>query len=133
MGSFYLLHGDVLRPFITHNFPPAYAEVCKEVRLGKQCCGRAALHKMAWSISDVSVYPEFNIPTKNVNSGGIRSVLSVPVLDGQGKCIGTLAAHFTSHYEPTKIDIERLYVFAKLIAYAIARHGIDKARAAVTP
>ena len=48
----------------------------------------------------------------------IRAAFSVPVLDGE-KAIGSLACHFIEAHTPSKVDIERNEVFAKLMGIAL--------------
>jgi len=123
MGSLYLLDEKrgVLTPFVLHNIPESYLEGCSEVALGTQCCGRAALHKTPWIVSDMWTDPLFVDCRAAAIAAGLRSAFSVPVLDGNGKCKGALAAHFRETYVPSPYDLERQSLFAKLIAFALAR------------
>ncbi len=123
MGSLYLLDKNrgVLKPFILHNLPSSYLTGCEEVPLGAQCCGRAALHKIPWIVEDMWTDPLFVDCRQAAKESGMRSAFSVPILDAQGECLGSLASHFQTRYMPTAYDLERQSLFAKLIAFAIAR------------
>lgn len=123
MGSLYLLDEKrgVLTPYVLHNLPDAYLAGCAEVPLGTQCCGRAALHKIPWTVSDMFTDPLFVDCREAAGAAGMRAAFSVPVLDANGRCLGSLASHFQSPYAPTPYDLERQSVFAKLIAFALAR------------
>ncbi|HWR13836.1 MAG TPA: GAF domain-containing protein [Terriglobales bacterium] len=123
MGSLYLLDDTrgVLTPFVLHNLPEDYLSGCSEVPIGTQCCGRAALHKIPWIVQDMWTDPLFVDCREAAQNAGMRSAFSVPVLDANGKCLGSLASHFQHRFSPTVYDLERQSVFAKLIAFALAR------------
>jgi GAF domain-containing protein len=122
-GSLYLLdHArGVLKPFVLHNLPESYLGGCSEVPLGAQCCGRAALHKAPWVVGDMWTDPLFSDCREAAKASGMRSAFSVPVLDVNGRALGSLASHFNNLFTPTESDLERQSVFAKLIAYALSR------------
>jgi GAF domain-containing protein len=123
MGSLYLLdeRRGILKPYVIHNLPEAYIGGCSEVPLGAQCCGRAALHKLPWIVEDMWSDPLFVDCREAALVAGMRAGFSVPVLDANGNCKGTLASHFKTRYAPTAYDLERQSLFAKLIAFALAR------------
>ncbi len=123
MGSLYLLDESrgVLKPFVLHNLPESYLAGCAEVALGSQCCGRAALHKTPWIVSDMWTDPLFVDCREAAIAAGMRSAFSVPVLDANGNCKGALASHFRESYLPSPYDLERQSLFAKLIAFALTR------------
>ncbi len=125
MGSFYMIDDaeQVLRPYVTVNFPAAYAAACSAVPLGEQCCGRAAKNKHPWIVEDMWTDPLFADASEGAKNAGVRAAFSVPVLDFEGKCLGSLAAHFRSTFRPTAYDLERQSLFAKLIAFALKKHN----------
>ncbi len=55
---------------------------------------------------------------------GVRAGFSVPVLDANGNCLGSLASHFRHTFRPTMYDLERQSLFAKLIGFALVKHGV---------
>lgn len=124
MGSLYLLDEKrgVLVPFVIHNLPESYIAGCAEVPLGTQCCGRAALHKTPWIVSDMWTDPLFVDCREAAVTAGMRSAFSVPVLDANGVVKGALASHFREPYLPSPYDLERQSLFAKLIAFALAKN-----------
>jgi GAF domain-containing protein len=131
MGSFFIIDEakQVLEPFVTVNFPPAYAAACCSVPLGEQCCGCAALYKHPWIVEDMWSDPLFKDASEGARKAGIRAGFSVPVLDFEGKCLGSLAAHFRSVFRPTGYDLERQSLFAKLIAFSLTNHQYAAAAA----
>jgi GAF domain-containing protein len=122
-GSLYLVDHQrgVLKPYVLYNLPESYVAGCKEVPLGTQCCGRAALHKMPWVVSDMWTDPLFADCREAAQASGMRAAFSVPVIGAGDRCIGSLASHFTECYTPTDYAIERNKLFAQLIAFAIAK------------
>jgi GAF domain-containing protein len=123
MGSLYLLEADgYLRPFVLVNLPPEYTAGCTAVGLGEQCCGRAALHKMPWSVEDMRTDPLFIACRDAAATAGIRAAFSIPVLDAHGEVLGSLATHFREPYRADEYAIERSKLFAQLIAFALARY-----------
>jgi GAF domain-containing protein len=136
MGSLYLLDHNrgVLTPYILHNLPASYLAGCSAVPLGTQCCGRAALHKTPWVVSDMWTDPLFVDCREAAMASGMRAGFSVPVLDAHGTCLGALASHFQTCYIPSAYDLERQSVFAKLIAFALTRSSAgESATAAAAP
>lgn len=122
-GSLYLLDATrgVLTPCVLYNLPDEYVAGCAEVPLGTQCCGRAALHKVPWTVCDMLADPLFVDCRDAARASGMRAAFSVPVLDANGNCLGSLACHFREPYEPSAYALERNRLFAQLIAFAIAR------------
>lgn len=128
MGSFYLLNHarQVLEPYVTVNFPEAYMAGCSTVPVGEQCCGRAAQHKIPWIVEDMWTDPLFETARNAAKEAGIRAAFSVPVLDANGHTLGSLASHFRSPFRPNVYELERQSIFAKLIGFALVKHGVVK-------
>ncbi len=120
-GSLYLLDENtgILSPYILWNLPPTYTVGCSTVALGKQCCGRAALHKVPWFVEDMWTDPLFIDCKKAAMNSGIRAGFSIPVLDSQGKCLGSLASHFEQVHRPDADTVKRFELIARVIAQAI--------------
>lgn len=121
-GSLYLLRQSTgeLEPFVLVNLPAEYVKGCTTVPLGTQCCGRAALHKVPWVVSDMWEDPLFRDCREAAKESGMRAGFSIPVLMANGECVGSLAAHFRTVHEPTQSEIERMRLFAQLISVSIA-------------
>jgi GAF domain-containing protein len=134
MGSLYVLDrtDNYLKPFVLVNLPPEYTAGCTQVGLGEQCCGRAALHKIPWVVEDMLRDPLFIACREAARTAGVRSAFSVPILDAQGECIGTLASHFREPFRPDTYVLERSKLFAQLIAFAMARYERERKEAVET-
>ncbi|MGA8270679.1 MAG: GAF domain-containing protein [Candidatus Sulfotelmatobacter sp.] len=117
-ATLFVVDGEVLRPFIVYNLPKEYIEGVGQIRIGTQCCGRAVEHKKPWVVRDMLNDPLFVDGRAGAEASLIRAGFSVPVMDGS-KAIAALGCHYTQPHEPTKLDIERSEVFAKLIAISM--------------
>jgi GAF domain-containing protein len=128
MGSLYVLDptDNCLKPFVLVNLPAEYTAGCTRIGLGEQCCGRAALHKIPWVVEDMLTDPLFIACREAARIAGVRAAFSVPVLDAQGECIGTLASHFREPFAPDTYALERSKLFAQLIAFAMARYEKER-------
>lgn len=128
-GSLYLLNRSqgCLEPYILVNVPEEYLAGCESVPLGKQCCGRAALHKMPWVVADMWTDPLFADCREAAIASGMRSGFSIPVLNIRGACLGSLGVQFRRPFVPSVYDLERQRLFAQLIAFAIARNSSTQA------
>ena len=132
-GSLFLVDEErqVLKMAVTIGLPDEYVKNCGDVPLGDQCCGRAAQQKKAWVVTDMLTDPLFASGREASVKSGIRAAFSVPVIDAQGKVLGSLACHYRKPFSPTAYEIERNHVFATLIAFALVRDWsqTEKARA----
>ena len=117
-ATLFLVDGLVLRPYVIYNLPKGYIAGIGTVRVGEQCCGRSVACKKPWIVSDMLNDPLFADGRNGAVKSPIRAAFSVPVLDGE-KAIGSLACHFIEAHTPSKVDIERNEVFAKLMGIAL--------------
>lgn len=120
-ASLYLVKQSTgtLVPYILVNVSPEYLKGCASVPLGTQCCGRAALHKVPWSVADMWNDPLFADCASAARKAGVRAGFSIPVMMPDDTCIGTLAAHYSHIHEPRRSDIDRMTLFARLISMAV--------------
>src|SRR5690348_719024 len=124
MGALYLIdeRRDVLKPFVVVNLPDDYVRGCGDIPLGQQCCGRAALHTLPWYVADMWSDPLFPVEAREAaRRAGVRSGFSVPVVNAQGQCLGSLSAHFSDPHLPVDHEIRSHFMFAQLVALALAR------------
>ena len=122
-GSLYL--GDeqrgVLKKSVVIGLSEDYIAECGDVPIGEQCCGRAVMHKKPWIVTDMLTDPLFASAREASVRSGIRAAFSVPVVEAQGKVLGSLACHYREPFSPTNYEIERNHLFATLIAFALVR------------
>lgn len=124
-ASLYLLdeQRDVLTPAVIYRLPPDYITACGDVAVGAQCCGRAVQHYKPCIVPDLLADPAFSDRRDALKTTGIRAAFSVPVLNGDHKCLGSLACYFAAPHMPAAHEIERNEIFATLIAVAITTRG----------
>jgi signal transduction protein with GAF and PtsI domain len=129
-SSFYIAdwRGNVLKPLVTYGLPPAYVEVCGDVRIGDQCCGRAVMHRKPWIVSDMTSDPLFASARAAASVSPIRAAFSVPVIDDRNECLGSLACHYDRAHTATREEIERNQTWAGMIAHVMSQY-----RAALAP
>ena len=122
-GSLFLLDEErqVLKMAVAIGLSDEYLKGCGDVALGDQCCGRADQQKKAWVVTDMLTDPLFASAREASVKSGIRAAFSVPVIDAQGKVLGSLACHYREPFSPTAYEIERNHLFATLIAFALVR------------
>ena len=123
MGALYLTDDaqGVLKPAVVVNLPEDYVKGCGDIPLGEECCGKAALHNLPWYVADIWNDPVFTTDAREVaRRAGVRAAFSVPVVNAQGKCIGTLSAHFSEPHVPLDHEIRTHIMFAQLVAVALA-------------
>jgi GAF domain-containing protein len=112
-------HEPVLKPLATYGLPRDYIEACGNVPIGDQCCGRAVQYRKPWIVSDMLTDPLFASAREAALRSPIRAAFSVPAIDQDGRCLGSLACHYSEPHTPTAEDIERNQIWANMIASAI--------------
>lgn len=117
-ATLFVVDGSILRPYIVYNLPREYVAGIGTVRVGEQCCGRAVEDKRPWIVSDMLTDPLFADGRNGALESPVRAAFSVPVLDGD-KAIASLACHYLDPHVPTRLDIERNEVFARLISISM--------------
>jgi GAF domain-containing protein len=117
-ATLFLVDGPILRPYLVYNLPSEYIHGVGDVKIGTQCCGRAVEHRKPWVVSDMLTDPLFADGRAAALASPIRAGFSVPVMDGNTP-IASLACHFTHPHTPSKLDIERNEVFARLFAISL--------------
>ena len=117
-ATLFIVDGTALKPFLIYNLPSEYVHGIGEVKIGTQCCGRAVEHRKPWIVADMLTDPLFADGVAGALASPIRAAFSVPVMDGDTP-IASLACHYTRPHEPSKLDIERNEVFAKLFAISL--------------
>lgn len=123
-GSIYVLDGgkQFLIPYVTVGLPEKYISECGAVAMGDQCCGRAALHKQQWIVSDMLSDPLFINAKAAAEQSEVRAAFSTPIIGSDGNCIGSLACHFFGPHTPNTSDLSRNKLWAELIAHMMQEH-----------
>ncbi len=113
---------NILKPLITYGLPEAYVEACGNIRVGDQCCGRAVQHHRPWIVSDILSDPLFASAREAALVSPIQAAFSVPILDRQNQCLGSLACHYSEPHTPTHDEIHRNEIWATMIAHTISTY-----------
>jgi GAF domain-containing protein len=128
-ASIYVVDSNekVLKPLITYGLPQAYVEACGNIQIGDQCCGRAVQHRKPWVVSDMLSDPLFATARAAALVSPIRAAFSVPIIDQDDLCVGSLACHYFEPYTPNSKDIARNKTWATMIAHTISsyRHSLS--------
>jgi len=106
-ASFYIADWPlyVLKPLTTYGLPPEYVEACGSVRIGDQCCGRAVESRKPWIVSDMLTDPLFASARAAAEVSPIRAAFSVPVIDENRECLGSLACHYSEVHTASPAEI----------------------------
>lgn len=113
---------NVLKPAVTYGLSMAYVEGCGNVAVGDQCCGRAVEHRKPWVVTDMLTDPLFASARKAAMDSPIRAAFSVPLLVPGGRCLGSLACHYSDTRQATNDEIARNETWATLIAHLISQN-----------
>lgn len=112
----------VLKPLVTYGLPESYVKNCGDIPIGEQCCGRAVAHRKPWFVTDMLSDPLFASARQAAVESPIRAAFSVPIIDDEGACIGSLACHYCEGYSPSDEAIAANVQWAALIAHAISEY-----------
>ncbi len=123
-ASFYIADWSesVLKPLVTYGLPPAYVEACGNVSIGDQCCGRAVEQRQPWIVSDMLTDPLFASAKAAALVSPIRAAFSVPVIDDNGRILGSLACHYDKPHTATEEEIKRNQTWAGLMAHTMSQY-----------
>ena len=128
LGSILLLDESGIH--LTHgaapNLPQSYTEAIDGLAIGPQVgsCGTAAYLKQMVISEDISKDPKW-VDFKVALSHGLRSAWSNPILNSDGKVLGTLAFYSKEPRKPSDWELEILKV-ARLVGIAIEMHHNKK-------
>ena len=123
-SSFYVVDRQehVLKPAITCGLLPSYVDACGDVPIGGQCCGRAVQYRKPWIVSDMLTDPLFASARSAALVSPIRAAFSVPVIDDDHECIGSLACHYAEPHVPELEDIRRNEIWASQMAHLLTQY-----------
>jgi len=128
LGSILLL--DESEKHLTHgaapNLPQSYTEAIDGLAIGPEAgsCGTAAYLKQMVICEDISKDPKW-VDFKVALSYGLQSAWSNPILNSDGKVLGTLAFYSTEPRKPSSLELEILKV-SHLAGIAIEMHHNKK-------
>jgi PAS domain S-box-containing protein len=128
-GNVQLLEGGgkdgVLRIAAQRGFQPDFLEHFREVSADDDCaCGRALRSGQRIIIEDVEVEAALRALAR---AADYRSVVTTPLIGGDGKTLGMLSAHFRSVHRPGERELRRLDLYVLQASDFIQRCGMEQA------
>ena len=118
-----------LRHGAAPDLPEAYNQVINGVTIGPCAgsCGTAAFHGRRVIVSDIATDPLWQ-PYKELALGhGLRACWSEPILDSQGRVLGTFAMYHRHACHPGEEDLQIIPVAAHMAGIAIERQRTEEA------
>jgi PAS domain S-box-containing protein len=128
-GNVQLLEGrgkdGVLRIAAQRGFQPDFLEHFREVSADDECaCGRALRSGQRIIIEDVEAEASLRAPARGAD---YRSVVTTPLIGGDGKPLGMLSAHFRSVHRPGERELRRLDLYTLQASDFIQRCRMEQA------
>jgi len=128
-GNVQLLEGrgkdGVLRIAAQRGFQPDFLEHYREVSADDECaCGRALRSGQRIIIEDVEAEASLRAPAR---AADYRSVVTTPLIGGDGKPLGMLSAHFRSVHRPGERELRRLDLYTLQASDFIQRCRMEQA------
>jgi len=128
-GNVQLLEGSgkdgVLRIAAQRGFQPDFLEHFREVSADDDCaCGRALRSGQRIIIEDVEAEAPLRAPAR---AADYRSVVTTPLIGGDGKPLGMLSAHFRSVHRPGERELRRLDLYTLQASDFIQRCRMEQA------
>jgi len=113
-----LLHGAA------PSLPTAYNEAVHGILIGPDVgtCGRAAYTKSTVIVEDMATNPLWKDYGPLALSYGLKASWSNPLIDSNGKVLGTFGIYYTEPRTPTEDDIEIIQLISKSALLAIQHH-----------
>lgn len=128
LGSVLLLEdGKRLREAAAPSLPAAYNAAIDGVEIGPAVgsCGTAAYYGEAVFVDDIKSDPLW-VDFKDIAlEHGLRACWSTPILDAQGRVLGTFATYYRQVRHPRPQDYEAIALLAGYVAKAIAASRAD--------
>ena len=128
-GNVQLLEGSgkdgVLRIAAQRGFQPDFLEHFREVSAHDDCaCGRALRSGQRIIIEDVEADAAFRALAR---AADYRSVVTTPLIGGDGKPLGMLSAHFRTVHRPGERELRRLDLYVLQASDFIQRCSMEQA------
>ncbi len=103
------------------SLPDFYNDAIDGMQIGEGVgsCGAAAFHKQRVVVADILNHPYWSRARRLIEKTALRSCWSQPILDNDGKMLGTFAIYYTEPREPGPFELELITSAADLTALAI--------------
>ncbi len=125
-GNILLREGEGLRIAAHRGFDQSCIDVCDAVALGDASgCGRAMRSRVV-EIIHVEADPLYAPDLPAARDAGYRTVVSAPLLAGDGKAVGVLNVYFATVHQPIEAELRRLALYARQATDFIQRCEIEE-------
>jgi PAS domain S-box-containing protein len=116
--------GKHLRPASAPSLPDAYCQAIEGLEIGPNVgsCGTAAYTKRPVIVTDIATSPLWQGPRDFVLSFGLRACWSLPIINADGRVLGTIAMYYREPRAPSDHDFALLEPCARLVRLALAQH-----------
>jgi PAS domain S-box-containing protein len=106
------------------SLPESYTHAIDGERIGPSAgsCGTAAFRKEPVIVEDIASDPLWDNYRDFALAHGLRACWSTPILDSQGRVLGTFALYFRTPCGPTKRHRDLIDLATKTAAIAIVKH-----------
>lgn len=119
--SILLLEDNKLRHGAAPNLPEGYLKAINGIEIGPEVgsCGTAAFYGKRVIVEDIASSPlwadyrDFALPF------GLRACWSEPIVNSDGKVVGTFALYYPYPKSPSKADLELIQTFTQTAAIAL--------------
>ncbi|MFG2930785.1 SpoIIE family protein phosphatase [Streptomyces achromogenes] len=124
--------GRRLRHGAAPSLPDFYNQAIDGIAIGEGVgsCGTAAHRRRNVSVSDIATDPLWTDFRDLARQAGVAACWSRPILDRDGRLLGTFAMYHRVPRAPQETDLALTRVFADTAALAIERHRAEQARLA---
>jgi signal transduction histidine kinase/CheY-like chemotaxis protein len=122
--------GKNLKHCAAPSLPPAYAEAVKLVPIGPVMgsCGTAAFTRKRVIVPDLNHSPLWDKHRSLIEPFGLRACWSEPILNGQGKVLGTFGIYHRQPAVPTDLELQISRMAAHLVGIALERDHREQER-----
>ncbi|MEN3156994.1 PocR ligand-binding domain-containing protein [Alkalimonas sp. NCh-2] len=115
--------GQTLRHGAAPSLPEAYNRALDGVRIGEGVgsCGTAAFTRKTVIVSHIQQHPYWQSYLALAELAGVQACWSQPVLNPEGKVLGTFAIYYQQPSEPSEALLHKIDSYSKLAELAISR------------
>lgn len=97
-----------------------------EMGLARGSCGTAAFTKKRVIVNDISTHPYWAEWAALAKEAELSACWSEPIIDGEGKILGTFAIYHSKKSSPNEADFTLIEQISNLVRIAIERDNADK-------
>jgi PAS domain S-box-containing protein len=130
LGNVQILDPDrhVLKIAAHRGFSQEYLDFFAEVSAGDgSACGRALSTRQRIIIEDVEADENYAAFRSLAREAGYRSVVSAPLVSGDGTPLGMITTHFGDRGRPARLALDRLDLYLKQASDFIQRARLEEA------